>query len=56
MKLSGIAAYIAVTMGPTIGLVLGTWQAEFLSWFGRELIALPARIVNRFRNKYGKKH
>ena len=56
MKFSGAAAYIAITMAPTIGLILGTWQAEFLAWFGRELIGLPARIVNRFRNKYGKKH
>ena len=56
MKFSGIAAYLAVTMGPTIGLILGTWQAEFLSWFAREFIGLPARVVNRFRNKYGKKH
>ena len=51
-----LVAVIEALMGPTIGLVIGAWRAEFLAWFAGELIGLPARIVNKLRNKYGKRH
>ena len=56
MTMSGMVAYLTVTMAPTIGLVLGVWQAEFLAWFGRFMIGLPQRVFGYICRKATRKH